>query len=511
MMHFILSIISVYVQSNPSHLTLKFGIHSNNFILYDLRKYHPGIWFLLFQLLLHTFSDMACPLSAILNHADQSPPKTRNADANNNIDDDKGSVDLRTRNRTQSNSSQSSSFSATCAIRPLIVVSESKGSLYNRGAGKAPDRVPILPTPPKSSPPVHWVEREPPSYELDFRQFSVFKALLNYPELVFEFVKHLDVEDLVSLYTISKDFHSLANSRFTTMILSQSVRKAPESSRTFIFRCYKSLCQRDPAARPLESAPDEVRWVPSLRWLRMIVFRERVVDEIIMCLSAEGHFMPELASLVIKKIWFTIDIGDNLHRIGIIHNREFWTDEDLYVATLFFIKLDLRFTDPITGNGERGMRNMLLGQRSLSTLLRVLKRQEMLSQLDLLRMIVEWKYRPAPRHAGMSILGVPPEKIGKLRYEGWGKTRQLFIRIDQLVMREAIRRGLDIHEHYLDMVVYGYINKSTYEDVWHTKGPPGDDESEEEAESADEGDENERQENERQENESEGWAEEVDA
>lgn len=434
---------------------------------------------------------MACPLTAILNHSDQSPPQTRDVDAIHNNDGGNESLDLQNRNQIQINSFQSSSSAATYCIRPPIVLSDGKGSLYNRRADKAPARVPLLPTPPKSSPPVHWVESEPPSYELDFRKFSVFKALLNHPELVFEFAKHLDVDDLVSLYAISKDFHILANSRFTTMILSQSVGKAAESSRTFIFRCYKSLCQRDPAARPLESAPNEVRWVPSLRWLRMILFRERVVDEIIMCLSAEGHFMPKRASLVIKKIWFTIDIGDNLHRVGIIHNREFWADEDLYLATMFFIKLDLRFTHPITGNGERRMRNMLLGQRSLSTLLRVLKRQEMLSQLDLLRMIVEWNYRPALRHARMSILGVPPQKIGKLQYEGWGKTGHLFIQIDQLVMREVIRRGLDFDDQHLDMVVYGYVNKKTCEDIWHTEGPPGTDKAEDEVKSTEETDEDE--------------------
>ena len=466
-------------------------------------------WFLLIQLPSSTFSDMACPLSAILNCSDRSPPQRRNADANNTHYGN-GSVDLQARNPIQPVCSQSSSSSAIYGIPPPILLSEGKGSLYNRRAGKAPERIPILPTPPKSSPPIHWAETDPPSYELDFRLFSVFKALLNHPELVFEFAKHLDVDDLVSLYAISKDFHNLANSRFTTMILSQSVHKAHESSRIFIFRSYKSLCQRDPAARPLKGVPDEVRWVPSLRWLRMILFRERVVDEIICCLSAEGHFMPKRASLIIKKIWFTIDFGDNMHRIGIIHNREFWTDEDLYLATMFFLKLDLRFTHPITGNGEHGMRNMLLGQRSLSTLLRVLKRQEMLSQLDLLRMIVEWNYRPALHHARMSILGVPHDKIGKLHYEGWGKTRHLFIRIDQLVMREAIRRGLNLQEHYMDMIIYGYVNRTTFEDVWHTGGPPGDEETENDIVSADEVDGRERKENE-SESESEGWVEEVDS
>lgn len=72
-------------------------------------------------------------------------------------------------------------------------------------------------------------------------------------------------------------------------------------------------------------------------------------------------------------------------------------------------------------------------------------------------------------------------------------------------MREAVRRGLDIHEHYLDMVVYGYVNKTTLEDVWHTEGPSGHDEIEDEVESADEVGENERKEN-----EIEGSVEEID-
>lgn len=103
---------------------------------------------------------------------------------------------------------------------------------------------------------------------------------------------------------------------------------------------------------------------------------------------------------------------------------------------------------------------------------------------------------------------MPHDKIGKLRYEGWGKTRHLFIQINQLVMREAIRRGLDLQEHYMDMIIYGYVNKTTFEDVWHTGGPPGDEEAEDDIESADEVDEREREENE---SESEGWVEEVDS
>lgn len=313
------------------------------------------------------------------------------------------------------------------------------------------------------------MENEHTPHELDIRKFSIFGALLNHAELVFEFSKHLDVDDLVSLYSISKDFHNLVNRRFTHMIRLQTTRKAPESSRIFIFRCYQSLCQRDPAKRPLESLPDTVRWVPTFRWLRMVLFRERVVTDIIGCLGNEGHFMPRRVSLTIKKIWFTIDTGDNLRRTGTIRNRRFWTDEDLYLATLFFIKLDLCFTHPVTGNGEVGLRKMLLGQRSLSTLLSVLKRRQLLNQSELMCMLVKWDFHltEQQREEKKTLWGVPQYKAGGLSLEGWVMTGRRLSQVDELVMREAIKRGLHIHEKYMDMILYGYVHKSTFEDVWH--------------------------------------------
>lgn len=321
----------------------------------------------------------------------------------------------------------------------------------------------------KSSSPACRMESEQRPDELECREFSIFEALLNHAELIFEFSKHLDVDDLVSLYSISKDFHSLVNKRFTHMLRLQTTRKALESSRIFIFRCYQSLCQRDPAKRPLERLPRMVRWVPTFRWLRMILFRERIVTDIIGCLADEGHFMPRRVSLTIKKIWFTIDIGDNLHRIGTIHNRRFWTDEDLYLATLFFIKLDLCFTHPVTGNGEVGVRKMLLGQRSLSTLFLVLKRQQLLNQSELMGMLVKWDFQltAQQREEKKSLWGVPQYKAGVLSLEGWVRKGQKLKQVDELVMREAIKRKLHLHDKYMDMVLYGYVNKSTFEDVWH--------------------------------------------
>ena len=295
------------------------------------------------------------------------------------------------------------------------------------------------------------------------RRAGIFDALLAYGDLVLEVTKHLDVDELITLYSISKEFQILANRRFTALILAQSVSKAPESSRTFLFRNYLSLCIRDPAQRPHEVRPAEARWVPSFRWLRMVLFREKVVDDIVRCMYQEGHRLPRRASLIIKKLWYTLDISDNVRRIGVFHDGSFWSDKDLFTAKMFVLKLDMHLTHPMRGNGETGLRRMLLNQRSFSVLARVLKREEMITQLDMLAMIVRYNYIPLtpPRE---QICGVSPQDVGRLQWEGWGQSGIPFIPIDELISREAIRRDLKLQNYYVDMMIYGYINKQTWED-----------------------------------------------
>ena len=37
--------------------------------------------------------------------------------------------------------------------------------------------------------------------------------------------------------------------------------------------------------------------------------------------------------------------------------------------------------------------------------------------------------------------------------------------IDELIGREAVRRRLNLQDHYVDMMLYGYMKKRTFEDV----------------------------------------------
>ncbi len=405
---------------------------------------------------------MACPLSAILNDEPTSPLRSTPLYSSQDSAQLRTPINLRNSDVLQS---QGHTQSATYGMLPPFQLSPSKGSLYNRRARISPTRVPQLPTPPKSGVPMYWFDGDPPSHEMDFNQFSVFTEITKIPELTFELVKHLPVEDLISLYAISKDFHFILNGHYTTVIRSQARIHAAESSEVFHYKCYKSLCIIDPAARKNVEVPEHLRCVPSFRWLRFVIYREGVVDEIIGHLAVEGHRLPKRATSVLKKIWFLLDLGDNARRIGLIHNRTFWKSQDLFAATMFFIKLDMRFTDPVDGNGEMSLRKLLLAQRSLSTMLGVLRRTEIVNELELLQMYVRWKYRPAPEHQGMSIVGVPAEKVGKGHLEGWGLGRKTLLRPDELVMREAIRRKLDLHKRYMDMMIWGYVNSKTLENI----------------------------------------------
>jgi hypothetical protein len=104
-------------------------------------------------------------------------------------------------------------------------------------------------------------------------------------------------------------------------------------------------------------------------------------------------------------------------------------------------------------------------------LLRVLKRQELRTQYDVLQAWIRCRYIPLPDEVGVSIFNVKANEVGKGRYEYWGKKTadqlgrevQALLRPEQLVMREAVRRGLRFRRHFLRSLLYGYIRPDTLE------------------------------------------------
>lgn len=303
------------------------------------------------------------------------------------------------------------------------------------------------------------------------KRFNIVSEMIKLPILALHLAKQMRIQELIALYSISKDFHNIVNDRFTSVVMAQALARAPESARIFPFRCYRKLCTPDPGIRqhPIaaRAAAGELRTVPSFRWLQMVCFREMVCHQILVILAEDGIPLPFQCIRAMKKIWLLMDIPDNSRRIGLVQNPAIFSDSDIFFAIMFFLKLDMRFTDPIKGTGKGCLRAMILVQPSLSYLWRALRRTVLTSRMECVRMYIRWKYQPTPEERGKTLFGIPPTEIGMLQYEGWGQSRSHIPlqRPDELLLMESVRRNLKLHEKYQDMFLWGYVDPQTLENV----------------------------------------------
>ena len=229
---------------------------------------------------------------------------------------------------------------------------------------------------------------------------------------------------------------------------------------------------------PKKKAPvsiADIRGIPSFRYLAMVAFRQGVVEDLVALFAKEGIPLPDRIEETLGKIWSLVDIPYTRRRVGFMSSRAWWSNTDLTRAITFFLRLDLRLTHPIYGSGSSSVRTMLLGQRSLSYLWRVLKRQELRTPLEALRMVLLYKYRFPRQYSPdvKSILGIPLKRLGLLQYEYWGSKpeRKPLIGIEALVLREGIRRNMNLANNAFSSMAGGYINTKTGEDIWPQGAP----------------------------------------
>ncbi|KFY06382.1 hypothetical protein V491_08667 [Pseudogymnoascus sp. VKM F-3775] len=165
------------------------------------------------------------------------------------------------------------------------------------------------------------------------------------------------------------------------------------------------------------------------------------------------------------KAWVVMDVATTSGRICLLHNETWWTDVDCWNAQAWVLKLGMRFNEPLTGIGDDGLVRVMLGQRGLTPLWHLLRRTGFKTAVEVLRASVRYCYEVRPENSGMSIFGVPPNEIGKLHLEGWGKGKIHLFRIDELVMRESVRRRLRLDDHLLYMMLWGHVDPMTGRDI----------------------------------------------
>ncbi|OGM44834.1 hypothetical protein ABOM_006175 [Aspergillus bombycis] len=300
--------------------------------------------------------------------------------------------------------------------------------------------------------------------------FDILLAFTYHQGLALEFTMYLNVEELINLLSTSKPFNQFVKRNCFDIIKRQATRDAPESSQIFPFRCYSRLCIDNTNVRrqliPARDIVGENGLAPTLCWLQMIIYREKTVKKIMENMLVAGHGLPKPCEPAIKKLWFLMDIPDNRRREWTMMNRNLWQDIEIFFAMLFIAQLDALLREKrfnITGR----LYHLLMAQPTMTLLWDVLRDVALRTEFDTLKSFVRWKYTPLPHETDLYVYGVPPQEVGALQYEGYGRHERVtkFVQPDELILREMARRQLNLGDMYKNIFWVGsgarYYSRST--------------------------------------------------
>ena len=88
------------------------------------------------------------------------------------------------------------------------------------------------------------------------------------------------------------------------------------------------------------------------------------------------------------KFWLLLEMQTTAMREAFLRDDKVWTDMDIIFFHLFLVKLDMRLSDPILGNGMCELSHLLLTQKSLSLLYKVLTKKVVLDYDEATDMLV---------------------------------------------------------------------------------------------------------------------------
>ena len=298
--------------------------------------------------------------------------------------------------------------------------------------------------------------------------FNVYKALLRHQNLFFQFALRLPYPTIIDLYAIDKEFHYRLNKYSVSLVHDYAKYHAPLAGYIFSWVLYPELCISDPMLRPMDGRSWLARDVPGFRWIGMVLWRERIVRGILTRLAVDGsHRVPKGTMSALMKFWCLMEMQTTAVRQAFLQDEDIWTNADLAHFQLFFVKLDMRFADPILGNGICELSHMLLTQKSLSTRWQVLTGKLKLDYDKTTDMVIrtyliqDLDTDTFPWLDDEIENGVPEEDWGIMSREGWHVDGPRMEPAVDMVISEGIRRGLNVQQHYLDFVLYGHVDSYT--------------------------------------------------
>ncbi|KHO01457.1 uncharacterized protein MAM_00458 [Metarhizium album ARSEF 1941] len=323
---------------------------------------------------------------------------------------------------------------------------------------------------------------------LKYYNQDIITAMCARVELAVELGKQLAPEDLVNLYATSRTFHSAINEHMLSSIRMWIAHRAPEAGKIFEFRLYRRVLVTDPAGRTwheqcqggeaARTNPElmaQVRSVPGLRYLQLVLGRDRCCRQIIGIMARNGFLMPKSMHGTLLRLWLLMDIATSGQRQALLRNQDIWSDGHIYNAQMFFMKLLMAFNDPTYGPGSPELLHLFLGQKGLYPLWQLLLRKRFTTLPDLIDLQVRYQYDVPPELAAnqageqTTIHGVPLHEVGTGHYEGWGLGDNHLLRPDELIPMEATARTLDLEHHLIYMMMWGYFDTRSGDNIVPTQ------------------------------------------
>ncbi|KAG6269842.1 hypothetical protein E4U49_006042 [Claviceps purpurea] len=309
---------------------------------------------------------------------------------------------------------------------------------------------------------------------------DIITALCSRVELAVELGKQLGPEDLISLYATSRTFHEAINEHLLSSIVTWIEYKAPEAGRIFQYRLYRRHLIPDPAGRTWaaqykgtsteKEQPQlmlQIRTVPGLRYLQLVLVRDRCCRQILAIMARNGFLMPKSMHHTLLQLWLLMDIPTTVQRQALLRNTDIWTDQQLYNAQLLFVKLSLMFNSSIYGPLSNELLHLSLGEKGLYPLWQLLMRKRFTTLPEVLAWKVRYSGVTVPSDA--AVYGVPAYEVGIGHMEGWGLGNMHLQRPDELIPNEAVARGLELDEHIMYMMLWGTIDFATAENIVPTE------------------------------------------
>lgn len=303
------------------------------------------------------------------------------------------------------------------------------------------------------------------------QRFNIYKALLRHPNLFFQFALRLPFPTIIDLYAIDKEFHYRLNQYSVGLLHDYARYHAPLASYIFTWALHPNLCISDPMLRPMDGRSWLARDVPSFRWLAMVLWRQRVVRSILTRLAMEGLRVPAACEASLMKYWSLMERKTGRLRSAFLRDRSLWTDTDIANMQLFAVKLDMRFLDPVLGNGVCELSHMLLMQRSLSSLWKVLTGRMRLDYDSATEMVVctylneDLNTDAHPWLDDEVDNGVVEDQWGLMSKEEWHIDGARMESAYDMLVVEGVRRGLNLQQYYLDFVLYGFVDSETGKNI----------------------------------------------